>query len=441
MGRKMKDSGIEWIGEIPEEWSLCHIKNIGSTSSGATPLRSKEKDYFADADIPWIRTLDLNDGEVFDCSERITQEALESSSCSIMPVNTVCVAMYGGEGTIGKCGLLRIEATTNQAVCSIVCGDRIIPEFMLYHLIAIRKYWMFFAVGTRKDPNISQDIVGRMKIALPTVMEQRKIAVYLGNVCREVDTAIKKATDSVEAYKSLKQSLITRAVTKGIRDEREMKDSGIEWIGDIPQDWKFAQLGRFVTIFSGISVGRVYPQGTELVEVPYLRVANVQGEYVDLSDVAAIKVTRDEAEKYKLHAGSLLMTEGGDRDKLGRGTLWKGEIENCIHQNHVFEVRPNDALLVRFLDYITTSDVARIYFDITAKKTTNLACTNKTTILKFKLPVPEVSEQQEIVYYLDEKCSAIDTLIAKKEQLLSELETYKKSLIYEYVTGKREVPA
>lgn len=221
----------------------------------------------------------------------------------------------------------------------------------------------------------------------------------------------------------------------------EYKDSGIEWIGEIPAEWKLAQLGRFVTISSGISVGRIYPPETELVEVPYLRVANVQGDHIDLSDVAVIKVTKEEAEKYKLHSGSLLMTEGGDRDKLGRGSLWSGGIENCIHQNHVFEVCPNENLLVRFLDYVTTSDVARIYFDITAKKTTNLACTNKTTILKFKLPIPSVNEQQEIISYLDEKCNVIDNLIIKKKQLLTELEAYKKSIIYEYVTGKREVLA
>lgn len=130
--REMKDSGIDWIGEFPIEWIIAPIKSIGHTSSGATPLRSKEKEYFDDASIPWIRTLDLNEDEVYDCSEKITQEALNVSSCAIMPIDTVCVAMYGGAGTIGKCGLLKMNAATNQAVCSIVCNDSIRPKFLIY---------------------------------------------------------------------------------------------------------------------------------------------------------------------------------------------------------------------------------------------------------------------------------------------------------------------
>ena len=127
---------------------------------------------------------------------------------------------------------------------------------------------------------------------------------------------------------------------------REMKDSGIPWIGEIPSDWDISTLGKFISIDSGISVGKKYEPQTPLVEVPYLRVANVQGDHLDLSDVATIWVTPEEAEKYRLKPGQLLMTEGGDRDKLGRGCLWNGEIEGCIHQNHVFAVQTDNRLLV-----------------------------------------------------------------------------------------------
>lgn len=211
--REMKDSGIEWIGEIPAEWILVPIKSIGKTSSGATPLRSKEKDYFDDANIPWIRTLDLNEAEVYDSSEKITQEALNDSSCSIMPKDTVCVAMYGGAGTIGKCGLLKLKATTNQAVCSIVCNDNILPKFLLYHLVAIRKYWMYYAVGTRKDPNISQDIVARMKIVLPTFDEQQEIVNFLDEKCNAIDTLIEKKEQLLTELEAYKKSLIYEYVT------------------------------------------------------------------------------------------------------------------------------------------------------------------------------------------------------------------------------------
>lgn len=134
------------------------------------------------------------------------------------------------------------------------------------------------------------------------------------------------------------------------------------------------------------------------------------------------------------------MTEGGDRDKLGRGCIWNGEITPCLHQNHVFAVNTiSERLDVRYLDYVTTSDVARNYFDYTAKKTTNLASTNSTTILEFHIPIPPISEQIEIIKLLQDKCSAIDSTIANKQALIEKLTAYKKSLIYEVITGKKEV--
>lgn len=219
-----------------------------------------------------------------------------------------------------------------------------------------------------------------------------------------------------------------------------MKDSRIPWIGTIPSSWKVAALKRFVNIKSGITLGKKYPPNTELVEVPYLRVANVQGEYIDLSDVSTIQVEPSEIEQYSLRAGELLMTEGGDRDKLGRGTIWNGEISPCLHQNHVFAVSASgQGLDMKYLDYLTTSEVARLYFDLTAKKTTNLASTNMTTILRFSIPVPEIDEQRNICDYLDEQVSRINELLNEKQIIITDLEAYKKSLIFEVVTGKRKV--
>ena len=212
--REMKDSGVEWAGLVPHHWGVAKIGSIGQTSSGATPLRSKEASFFDDAAIRWVRTLDLNDGLVYDSSEKITELALASSACSIMPKGTVCVAMYGGAGTIGKCGLLMSDCATNQAVCSIVCNREIIfPIFLLMQLLALKSYWMKYAVGTRKDPNISQDVVARMKILIPPLDEQKEITDYLDTKCAEIDGLIAKKEQLVKELESYKKSLIYEVVT------------------------------------------------------------------------------------------------------------------------------------------------------------------------------------------------------------------------------------
>ena len=277
-------------------------------------------------------------------------------------------------------------------------------------------------------------------LPVPTFLEQSNITVYLDASLSKLNILLSKIRSSIEEYKKLKQAVITQAVTKGVRGEREMKDSGVEWIGEIPKEWRKTQLRHCATIKSGITLGKSYSKDTVLIERPYLRVANVQGGYVDLNDLATIEVTPDEDLKYRLHSGDVLMTEGGDRDKLGRGCVWHGEIEPCLHQNHVFAVQTNEAVLLpEFLEYLTASDVGRSYFDITAIKTTNLACTSSSKVLAFTIPLPPIEEQIEIVSFIKKRSLELNKLIMKKELLVQELESYKKSLIYEVVTGKREV--
>lgn len=276
---------------------------------------------------------------------------------------------------------------------------------------------------------------------LPNKYEQKKIAYFLDGQCEKINLAIEKAKVSIEEYRNLKQSFITQIVTKGVNENDTMKESGIEWIGKIPASWTVTQLRHCASIRSGITLGKTYSKNTELVEMPYLRVANVQDGYVDTNDIAVLQVSKDEIEKYSLSAGEVLMTEGGDRDKLGRGCVWDGRITPCLHQNHIFAVKVKEKLLnPHYLEYLTASSVGRTYFDVTAVKTTNLACTSSSKVLAFTIPLPSIDEQNEIVDYLKEKCGCIETVIFKKEQFISELENYKKSLIYEYVTGKKEVP-
>lgn len=206
----MKDSGIEWIGEIPKHWNITKIKMIASTNSGSTPKNISQNNS---ASITWIRTTDINDNIVCDSSVHLTKEEFMSASCPLLKKGTCVVAMYGGGGTIGKCGILDTEATINQALCSIETNQSYLEYFLFYVLKSVRPYWMKFAVGTRKDPNISQEIVRNFSVPFLPISEQQEIADYLDKKCSEIDQLISIKQQKIVELKEYKKSLIYEYTT------------------------------------------------------------------------------------------------------------------------------------------------------------------------------------------------------------------------------------
>lgn len=423
MGRKMKDSGVEWIGEIPETWNTIKFKYL---HNGLNTGEAIDKDYWSpdDGDIVFYTA-----GLV-----PIRTNYKMFPQCKYTKENDLLLARNGTPYVY----LPVTDACYTDHIIRALMKDNINRRFVQYSL---QQGILSVSVDSVSIATWSASLWNEQIIAWPSFDEQKRIVSYLDKKCKLINAVIEQTRSSIEEYKKLKQAIITQAVTKGVRGNRPMKDSGIEWIGEIPAEWRITQLRHCATVKSGITLGKSYDNDTELQKMPYLRVANVQDGFVDVEDLAYLSVTRDEIEKYRLHAGDVLMTEGGDRDKLGRGCVWDARIEPCLHQNHIFAVHTDATFLNPFfLEYLTASKIGRCYFDVTAIKTTNLACTSSSKVLAFTIPLPSTAEQAEIVAYLKEKCSAIDALIAKKQKSISELENFKKSMIYEYVTGKKEVP-
>ena len=430
--REMKDSGIVWVGAMPQAWKMNTIAQIFlQVKCKNTGLQEKN-------------LLSLSYGKVkrksIDTVEGLLPESFDGYNIIEKDDIVLRLTDLQNDHTSLRVGLAEERGIITSAYLTIRNRSNFCPKYLYYYLHSFDIAKGFYGMGAGVRQGLNWDGVKWLKILAPSVPEQERIAAFLDAECAEIDAVLEKTRASIEEYKKLKQAVITQAVTKGIRGDRPMKDSGFEWIGEIPVEWRKTQLRHCAAIKSGITLGKKYEKTDSLVERPYLRVANVQDGYVDLSVLTTIEVTQDEDLKYRLHAGDVLMTEGGDRDKLGRGCVWHGEIEPCLHQNHIFAVQTSkDTLLPEFLEYLTVSDVGRSYFDVTAIKTTNLACTSSSKVLAFTIPLPSVEEQAEIVEVLNTKCAGIDALIAKKQQYLTEIENYKKSLIYEYVTGKKEV--
>jgi len=429
--REMKDSGIEWVGAIPAAWGVHRI---------ASHFQEIKEKNTANA---YSNALQFKMGKIIAKPQKWDEDETNEtySAYTVVHPNTIMINGLNLEFDFVTQRVARVECNgiITSAYIALSPRDDINAEYICYLLKSYDACRAFHSMGRGLRKILSYSELKNKPIVVPPLAEQERIAAFLDAECAEIDAVLEKTRASIEEYKKLKQAVITQAVTKGVRGDRPMKDSGIEWIGDIPAEWRKTQLRHCAAIKSGITLGKKYEKTDSLVERPYLRVANVQDGYVDLSVLTTIEVTQDEDLKYRLRAGDVLMTEGGDRDKLGRGCVWHGEIEPCLHQNHIFAVQTSkDTLLPEFLEYLTVSDVGRSYFDVTAIKTTNLACTSSSKVLAFTIPLPSVEEQAEIVEALNTKCAGIDALVAKKQQYLTEIENYKKSLIYEYVTGKKE---
>ena len=434
--REMKDSGIEWIGEIPADWNLKKLKHTFTISSGTTP-KSDNLEYW-DGDIPWVTPADYKteDKYVYHGRKFLSEAGLNATNLQLLPVNSI---IFSKRAPIGAVAITGAKLAINQGCISCVPAIECDIRYYYFILSIYTEQFNLLGSGTTFKEISSKDF-GNFTVPAPSVSVQEKLADYLDRKCSQIDAIIARQQEVIEKLKAYKLSVITEAVTKGLNPNVPMKDSGVEWIGEIPVHWTIGQLKHYASLRAGLTLGKKYPPNSKLVEVPYLRVANVQGDYVKLDDIADVSVLPEEIEKYSLHKNELLMTEGGDRDKLGRGCIWNGEIQPCLHQNHVFAVTTDTSKLrIEFLNYVTSSNVARVYFDYTAKKTTNLASTNSTVILQFKLPIPPIKEQDSVVSYLETKCTEIDRCLSNTELIISKLQNYKKSLIYEIVTGKKEV--
>src|SRR5699024_5677795 len=254
-------------------------------------------------------------------------------------------------------------------------------------------------------------------VPLPPLARQRAIADFLASETAEIDASIADQFALIELAEERRQSTI---------------DSYLYASGSRQTPLK--HLGRLRT---GITLGTQYDEQTQ--EYPYLRVANVQTDRVDLTDIATVNVPPHVADANRLVTGDVLMTEGGDRDKLGRGALWHGEVKNMLHQNHIFTFRCNENLLPEYLVYVLESSKARYYFDITAKQSTNLASTNSTTVKRFRVPFRRLEEQRAIVASLDIECTALGETIADAERTIELSRERRVALISAAVTGQIDV--
>lgn len=424
MARKMKDSGIEWIGEIPEGWETCLYKYCCSVQPGY-PFDSAKFSNSSTDGFPLIRIRDITSGEI------------QTYYTGEYPPNYIVTA---GDLLVGMDGDFNVRwwnndaALLNQRCCRVTEKDSVLRRFLYYVLPFTLQHINTLTYATTVKHLANGDILNSF-IAFPSLPAQQNIVHYLDTVCSEIDAMLSKTRSSIEEYKKLKQSVITQAVTKGVRGEREMKDSGVDWIGEIPKEWSTPKIKR---LHNGLTDGT---HGT---------FNRIDSGHILLSskNVREFGIQLGENESFISEADYNLITANGFPQKddvllccigasIGRCTLYEFE-EAMAFQRSVIFIRCNSLILPRMMMYDLRSSNTLLQEQLLVNQSAQ-AGLYQGLVSEIFISLPPISEQKEIIAYLDAKCAEIDRLIAKKEQLVKELEGYKKSLIYEVVTGKREV--
>lgn len=429
MARKMKDSGIEWIGEIPEGWRTINPKALftqrkDKAQKGERQLTSSQQygilyqdDYMeltgskvvtVEKDFDILKHVEAGD---FVISMRSFQGGLEYSTKS--------------------------GAISSAYVMLVPNLELVYPHFYRWLLKS-----SVYIDALQRTTNMVRDgqamrysNFAQVRLFTLPLDEQKSRADFLDLECSSIDKILFKTRSSIEEYKKLKQAVITQAVTKGVRGEREMKDSGVEWIGEIPKEWGRTKIKMIASFFNGDRTSR-YPQPSDFVDsgVAFLTSRNIDSDEVDLSETKYI--TDD---KYKSLSGAKIQID--DIIFCLRGSVGKCAINRTLSCGTVASslatIRPKD-IYPEYLLYFLLSNIASTQTTIFMNGTC-AANLSAESVGNYYITLPISAEQKEIANYLDAKCAEIDGLIAKKEQLVKELESYKKSLIYEVVTGKREV--
>ena len=434
MARKMKDSGIEWIGEIPEGWEIRKIKNNFMIYAGATP-KSEKAEYW-DGGIPWITPADFKTTDKYVSYGRKSLTALGYDSCgsTLVPAGSI---IFSKRAPVGSVVIAKNTLCTNQGCLACIPNDAVNSTYFYYCMSIFTEQFELVSAGTTFK-EIAASTFASFLLPCPPLSQQNEIVNFLDKESSRIDSILSKTRSSIEEYKKLKQAVITQAVTKGVRGEREMKDSGVEWIGEIPKKWNRCKLNSICTFING-DRSKNYPSSEDFqdIGIPFIGADSLNGFFVDTYSARHISPA-----KYA-SMGGLKITQGDILYTLRGSTIGKNAIANFNDgtiASSLVGIRVKSPFLASssFLFYWLNSPNEFVQRDLCINGSTapNLSAEN---VAQFFIYIPDITEQHEIADYLDAKCAEIDRLIAKKEQLVKELESYKKSLIYEVVTGKREV--
>ena len=421
--REMKDSGIEWVGQIPKDWDVVPHKRVMHKVKKICEQYSGED----------IISLTMNGVIKRDLTAGGKMPTSFDGYQYVKP-NDLLLCLFDIDVTPRCVGVVKDYGVTSPAYSRFVMHDGYYNAYYDYLLRAIDDDKVFVHLSKNLRSSLTESDFGAIKTCVPSLAEQKRIVTFLDAQCAEIDNVLEKTRASIEEYKKLKQAVITQAVTKGIRGDRPMKDSGIEWIGEIPAEWKVNLIKNVATTGSG---------GTPESGNPSLYDGDIN--WICSYDLKERPITKSERRLTQLGAdsiagnvqlkGSVLVAMYG-----GSGTIGNSGILECEAKTNqaICSIKFNNGYITDYFGFYYILSIRKYWmiFAVGTRKDPNIS---QDIVRKMPCILPPIAEQEEIVAYCNKACDQLDTLITKKQQYLTEIENYKKSLIYEYVTGKKEV--
>lgn len=420
--REMKNSGISWLGKIPYDWKVGKVKHFYHFITGFTP-DSKNESFYDESGVPWVTISDMGGKFVTGTKNGISSNYISIKNPTIIPSNSL---LYSFKLSVGQVARTIFDVYTNEAIASFLPSDNISLDYLFYSSqVCIIENANENIYGAKL---LNQDLINNATIIFPPLNEQQKIASFLDRKCSEIDEMIGLQEQIIEELKAYKQSVISEAVTKGLTPDAPMRDSGIEWIGQIPEHWKVRRIGSLFR----------------------------------LRDEKNYK-PMDEVQLLSLYTGIGVFPHGEQEERGNKAVTTEGY--KIVRKNDVvvniilawmgaIGVSNYDGVTSPAYDvYIPNSDaVPHYYHYVFRTKGIAAECykygrgimmmrwrTYSSEFKQIQISYPPIAEQQAIADYLDEKCADIDSLIQTKQEKIDSLKEYKKSIIYEYVTGKKEV--
>ena len=400
--REMKDSGVEWIGEIPKNWKICRLKDYAHICNG----RDYSEVLAENGDYPVIGS----GGQFAKACEPLYQK--ES-------------VLLGRKGTIDKPLFVDYPFWTVDTMYYTEIKENVSAKYFYYLCTQIE--FDFYQYGSAV-PSMTQRDLYNVNFPYPTLDEQRRIANYLDRKCSQIDTIIAQQQEVIEKLKAYKLSVITEAVTKGLNPDVPMKDSGVEWIGEIPSHWEILKLQAHTRMITPM---RDRPEKLD-GDIPWIRIEDYDGKYISASK-EGLGVSMETVNEMNLKiypVGSILCTSSCD---LGKCAIVTKEL---VSNQRFINIAPDSNTSSDYLYYLMLSNAERLNHLSTGTIQANLS---RKEFEHLMVQFPTKLEQKEIAEYLDGKCRTIEFSIRKKQELVDKLIEYKKSIIYEIVTGKKEV--